>query len=424
MAWKKNDIMNNCKTILHLTSVLSGGAGQEVLNMHNQLLQLGFDSYIIHYGRLLIDKHNQEHKINVSAYRWNRLRRFVYRVLTKNAKINEAYAPYNQTESFTCYSAKKILAVLPQKPDVIILQWASNFANTKLLHDLQKLSGAKIVIDMIDQALLTGGCHYPNDCEQYQSGCKNCPMSDSMIVKYRIRKNFEFKQHYMPKDLAVMVGSEGDARMIVKSPLYHESQIIKCFSVIDSDLFNSGDKDSARSEWGITKDKLVIFFGCTHLDEPRKGVQLMLDAANMIKRDDVVFLVAGREVPKNLPKNSIITGYLSVEQLAKAYQAADIFVCPSLADSGPLMVNQAMMCGTPVVAFPVGVSLDLVKTDETGCLVEERTSKALAKGIEYLLDKGDKERELMSTNCRKLALRLYGHKGSESTLDNIMQKIQ
>lgn len=416
--------MKDNKIILHLTSVLTGGAGQEVLNMHNQLLQLGYDSYVLHYGRLLIDKNNHEHNVETETSKWNRFRRWAYRFCTKGAKINESYAPYNQTEGFTCYSAKKILSVLPQKPNVIILQWASNFANTKLLHDLQNLSGAKVLVNCVDQSPLTGGCHYPNDCEQYKTGCLNCPMSDSLLVKHRIRKNFEFKQNYMPKNLTVMVGSEGDARMIKKSPLYQMAKIIKCFSVIDSNLFCPNDKAETKTEWGIDENKYVVFFGCTHLDEPRKGVQLMLEAANMIKRDDVVFLLAGKEVPPNLPKNAIVTGYLSVDQLAKAYQAADVFVCPSLADSGPLMVNQSIMSGTPVVAFPVGVSIDLVKTNETGCLVEECTSEALAKGIEYLLDKSDKEREIMSMNCRKLALRLYGHKGSESTLDNVMQKIQ
>jgi glycosyltransferase involved in cell wall biosynthesis len=41
--------------------------------------------------------------------------------------------------------------------------------------------------------------------------------------------------------------------------------------------------------------------------------------------------------------------------LALAYQAADFFANPSTNDNGPMMVGEALVCGVPVVAFPVGL---------------------------------------------------------------------
>jgi glycosyltransferase involved in cell wall biosynthesis len=41
--------------------------------------------------------------------------------------------------------------------------------------------------------------------------------------------------------------------------------------------------------------------------------------------------------------------------IAVAYQSADFFVNPSTNDNGPMMVGEALVCGIPVVAYPVGL---------------------------------------------------------------------
>ena len=41
--------------------------------------------------------------------------------------------------------------------------------------------------------------------------------------------------------------------------------------------------------------------------------------------------------------------------IAAAYQSADFFVNPSTNDNGPMMVGEALVCGVPVVAYPVGL---------------------------------------------------------------------
>ena len=52
-------------------------------------------------------------------------------------------------------------------------------------------------------------------------------------------------------------------------------------------------------------------------------------------------------------------GYLSHEDLVHAYQASDIYLSPSVEDSGPMMLRQAAMTGIPTVAFNIGNALDL-----------------------------------------------------------------
>ena len=77
------------------------------------------------------------------------------------------------------------------------------------------------------------------------------------------------------------------------------------------------------------------------------------------------------------------------------------------------MINQAMMCGTPVVAFSTGVALDLVITGKTGYRAKCGDSKDLAIGLSYILDLSENHLKIMKDNCRSLALELMS-KDSQS----------
>ena len=59
---------------------------------------------------------------------------------------------------------------------------------------------------------------------------------------------------------------------------------------------------------------------------------------------------------------------------------SDVFLSPSIQDAGPMMLNQALMCGTPAVAFNIGVAYDIIN-DKTGYLAKYRDSEDFCKGI-------------------------------------------
>ena len=125
-------------------------------------------------------------------------------------------------------------------------------------------------------------------------------------------------------------------------------------------------------------------------------------------------VIAGRDANDAMldvafPYKSI--GFLNDDRLlALAYQSADVFVCPSVEDAGPMMINEAIMCGTPVVAFDMGVAPDLVHTGRTGYRAKLKDSEDLAKGIAGILDLNEDEYDEMSRNCRQLGLELCSPK--------------
>jgi glycosyltransferase involved in cell wall biosynthesis len=83
------------------------------------------------------------------------------------------------------------------------------------------------------------------------------------------------------------------------------------------------------------------------------------------------------ELQRRFPQ-SVFTGMKTGPELASYYQAADVFVFPSVTDTFGLVMLEAMACGTPVAAFPVRGPIDVVKDPAVGVLDPDLRTAALA----------------------------------------------
>lgn len=408
--------------ILHLTSLVAGGAGIYTMDFHRSVLACGYESYVAVRGKEVIYPDGSHHEVKqTKSFWWNKLCRWLFRRIIMHAQIDKSYSMYNLCERFTCYSAEDTLAAMPVKPDVVFVHWVSDFANAKFLAELKQLTGAEIVFILVDHALYSGGCHYQIDCQGYKDGCHNCPAITSRLVQRGIEKNYVFKKMHLPH--GIIVGSEGDRERLSQSAIYHDFCIEKLVSPIDANKFcPAKDKNALRKQWNLPIEKKVVFFGATSLNERRKGIKELLEALPMVQTKDVEYVAAGKTKGLELPDNTIALGYLNEAQLIQMYQLADVYVCSSLADAGPMMVNQALLCGTPVVAFPVGVSVELVQTGQTGYQAKYGNSADLAKGIDAVLSLSQNEWKKMSANCRKLGVDTYANPNEKNTIDALIAK--
>ena len=419
-----HNVSENTKVILHLTSFEHGGAGMYTMDFHRSVLACGYESYVAVRGKKIIYPDGSRHDIKPTKYFWwNKLRRWVFRQVVKHSKIDKAYSMFNLCERFTCHSAADMLAAMPKKPDVVFVHWVSDFANAKFLAELKQLTGAEIVFILVDHALYSGGCHYQIGCQGYKDRCHNCPATTSRIVKRGIEKNYAFKKKYLPHG-TIIVPTKEDSMRLSQSAIYKDFRFEKLVFPIDANKFcPAADRMALRRQWNLPIDKKMVFFGATSLNERRKGIKELLEALPLVQAKDVVYIAAGKTEGLSLPENTISVGYLSEAQLIQMYQIADVYVCPSLADAGPMMVNQSLMCGTPVVAFPVGVSVELVQTGQTGYQAEYASSVDLAKGIDTILSLSKNEWEQMSANCRKLCVDTYANPNEKNTIDAFISKI-
>lgn len=411
------------KVILHLTSLSSGGGGMVTIDIHRTCLDFGYESYVVIRGKKCIGPDGSEKEIQPSRHLyWNKLRRFVFRKIVKHSRIDDEYSMLNLCERFTCHSAADILAALPKKPDVIFVHWVSDFANAKIIRDLESMTGAKVLFIMVDHALFSGGCHYQLGCQRYKNGCHDCPATTSRWIKRGVEKNYAFKKRYLPKD--IRVAARGiEKQRLSQSELYRNcQQELIVFPIDEKKYCPTPDKVALREKWGVPVDRKVVLIGATHLGEKRKGLALLVEALKKVHNDALVLVAGYMDKQLAFAKKSKVLGYLDEGQLIEAYQMADVFVCPSLADAGPMMIKQACLCGTPVVAFPVGASTELVENGETGYLAEYGNVDDLAHGIDEILWLSDEERKEMSLKCRERAVRLFSTQAG-NTIDDFLKRV-
>jgi glycosyltransferase involved in cell wall biosynthesis len=334
--------------------------------------------------------------------------------LHKLEKRNLDYSFQDYDQTITCFSSLKILLKAGFTPDVIIILFMQDYLTFENLKELHEITGAPLYLYLMDMAPMTGGCHYAWDCKGYRQNCGNCPALYSKIEVDQSRKNWEFKRkNIINVNLTVIAGTEWQYRQLLQSSMFRENPKRKVLLGIDGNVFKPENQLQARNELNLPKDSRIVFFGAVNVVSRRKGFKELIDSLKILKERtknllNIHIVVGGHpnvELEKQIPFEYTMLGRLNHKQLALAFQAADLFLCPSIEDSGPMMINQSVMCGTPVVAFEMGVALDLVHTGETGYLAKLKNSNDLAYGIEYVLTLEEPHYKKMRLKCRETGIK-------------------
>ena len=146
----------------------------------------------------------------------------------------------------------------------------------------------------------------------------------------------------------------------------------------------------------------VLFVGSQF---ERKGGPDLLEAARGLGDAIEIDLVTSTDV-KAIPAGVRATVHRGLapqsEKLVKLYRAADLFVLPSRGDCMPQAITEALACGLPVIATPVGAIPEMVSDGVNGHLIRVQDPRSLAAAIDSLVDKPAK-RHAMGRWSRVLA---------------------
>jgi glycosyltransferase involved in cell wall biosynthesis len=165
---------------------------------------------------------------------------------------------------------------------------------------------------------------------------------------------------------------------------------------VDAERFHPGKRDPGlRHRYGIAENAVVLAY-CGRL-AAEKNLPVLLAAWQRIShlRPEAHLLLIGdgplrSELETKKTPRTTFTGYLHGEELARHYAAADLFVFPSLSETFGNVLLEAMASGLPVLAFSAPGPVDIVRSGETGWLVEETGAEPLAAAADRLL--ADRER--------------------------------
>jgi hypothetical protein len=163
-----------------------------------------------------------------------------------------------------------------------------------------------------------------------------------------------------------------------------------------------------RKELGLKKDtKIVLFIG---LIIPRKGIDKIIRMADKLRKEDVVFMLAGdgpkkkeyeEQVSKlKLEKKVIFLGWRT--DTPRLYQASDMLVLPAEGEGLPGVVMEAMSFGVPCVASNIPCIPDLIDDGKSGYLCDKDKPDEFAARIKELLRDSNKKKRMGQEAQKKI----------------------
>jgi len=256
----------------------------------------------------------------------------------------------------------EMLEKLP-KPDVWNLHWVSWFLDWENLLPWMA-EQAPIVWTLHDLNPLRGIWHYePQPEERTPERLKY--EAEAIEIKRRALAR-------IPKDRLIFVGpSRWMLEECRSSPI---TAGFPCENIpygLDTEVFKKRPKEKIREIFGIADEEFVIGFVSDSVNDPRKGMGILLEAIDLVAKQhkNLHLLAVGSGQLKTTGIRCTQIGSVANDiLLSHIYSACDVFVCPSMQDNLPNTVLEALACNVPVVGFQVGGLPDLVACELQGTL--------------------------------------------------------
>jgi glycosyltransferase involved in cell wall biosynthesis len=161
--------------------------------------------------------------------------------------------------------------------------------------------------------------------------------------------------------------------------------------------FTEGERAGLRARFDIGPDQLVIVFSAKLL--PRKDPMTLLRAIERMRHREaaaVVFLGEG-ELRESLERygrehgiRAHFPGFLNQSDLPKHYAMGDVFVLPSVVEPRGAVINEAMVCGLPVIVTDRCGSIgDIVREGDNAFIYPAGDASALAADLDLLVERPD-----------------------------------
>jgi glycosyltransferase involved in cell wall biosynthesis len=292
-------------------------------------------------------------------------------------------------------------------PDIVHIHNVHGyFLNYPMLCAFLRQRGKPVVWTVHDCWLYTGHCyHYASaHCDKWRTGCGHCPQKRAFPASWlldRSARNWrKKKQAFGSLDLTVVTVSDWMRREMAESFLA-DKRFVVIHNGIDLDTFRPEAAADAPAQAGTT----LLAVASIWLEE--KGLADLAALAGKLREGERLVLV-GRmteEQRRRFPAGvELIERTENVGKLATLYASATVLVNPTWQDNYPTVNLEAIACGTPVVTYRTGGSVESV-SDGTGFVVEQGdVDGMLARVREFAAaDRGQ-----TAARCREYALQHFG----------------
>lgn len=258
-------------------------------------------------------------------------------------------------------------------------------------------------------------CHFGDHKLFIGYFCKkilNLPLSVTIHAhEFVTNPNFRMFSHAVKQcDTVIAVSDQNREKLITEYGVSLDRiKVVRLFVDIDT--------------YGQREKKKILWAG-RFVSEKR--FDILLESIRLLKRGDVQLIIVGfgPENPakiaaeKGIADKVFVFDKMDQRQLSFFYHNCDIFCLSSEREGIPVVLMEAMAVGMPVVSTDVGAIKELVKE---GVLVRPNDPKALAEGLNMLLDNPELRKSMGEKN-RKIAAELHSKKNLDSLYDVLTSK--
>ena len=146
---------------------------------------------------------------------------------------------------------------------------------------------------------------------------------------------------------------------------------------LDLDILDTRRRQAeARAGLGLPQDRRILLVRALSPEIPYKSFGLFQAALVRLDAEGLRLHVLAIGERGHIPAGLRHVTYTDLgpvrgdAALAEVYRACDFFVSCSIQDAGPMMIGEAMACGRPSVAYPIGMAPDVIASGRNGLLVE------------------------------------------------------
>ncbi len=282
------------------------------------------------------------------------------------------------------------------QPDIVHLHNIHGyFLNYKILFRFLAKENIPVVWTLHDCWSITGHCpHFEYvKCEKWKTGCYKCPQTKEYPASYFIdssQSNYQLKKQLFNsvKNMHLVPVSDW-LKNILQASFLQNHPICRIYNGIDLDIFYPQKDLSLAKQLIEKKEDSFVILGISSSWQSRKGFE---DFIALRKQLDDSFIIVMVGLTANemqmLPANIIgLEKIHNMQQLGQIYAMADVLVNPTWEDTFPTINLEALACGTPVITYKTGGSVEAV-SEKTGFIVEQGNITGLADAVQQIKTQG------------------------------------
>lgn len=380
------------RTLLQINVVVNwGSTGHIAEDIGQMVLSKGWKSYIA-YGRN--ERPSQSQLIRVGT-----TRDMLWHGLQTRLLDRQGLASVRATRELL----KQMDAI---RPDIVHLHVIHGYyLNYPLLFRYLQQHRISVVWTMHDCWSFTGHCaHYTaKKCNRWQTGCRHCPQLGAYPKSWwadRSMKNWqEKKSAFASLERLTLVPVSNWLADELRQSFLGDKPIVCIHNGVDANVFSIKDSD-VKQRLGIAEKKMLL--GVASVWNKRKGLDDFCRLSEVLPSEYALVLVGLSEKQiERLPKSVIgLSRTENVQQLVELYSAADVFLNPTWEDTFPTTNLEALACGTPVITYRTGGSVEVI-TPNTGYVVEPGDMNGLLEKIKLVSQRG---KDVYRSLCRQYIL--------------------